>query len=552
MKEITRIHIAKTAYNIELQAKKELEKYINKLEAYADDSELLQDIEIRITELLSKRGIVENGVVTIDDVLAVQSQLGEPKDFVEDGDIVVGPNIELSIEPSRKLYRDVDSAILGGVLSGIASFFRINPLWTRLAFIVLLMISFGSILLVYVVLWIVVPPANTAAEKLQMNGRAVTLASIRELNENEPKRSFIRERASILRRIFLIAIGLMSLAAAVGALIATVMGGIFTISADPTNNLFRGSVEWVYVVALILAVISGLLLSTLFSITSYSAFSGKFNKRILTSMIVISIAGLVSFGSMVSIVSYYTWSQQVKIQESIKDISVKLPNNFSSVKRAVVDVQSGTQVNYIVSTGKSSISLRAIAGTDRPIVDVSGATFNLTIPERKQQNTYSLMFTHLGNVGETLIIYGPALDEIVVKNGNFTYQAQDQTNLSVNLKEGTHLNVSGSQLIPNVHLKLEANSSLDGTGSTFGSVVSILDAGSQVNLGIIKSLNVTMPVACPSGVITELYSADVVDKSFTYNERNISTKSYTTSCGSIQIGDGNQNIYGTEPMERTY
>ena len=75
MKEITRIHIAKTSYDIEIGAKKELEKYITKLELYADDPNLLEDIEIRLTEILSDRGVEKDGVITAEDVDAIRTQL---------------------------------------------------------------------------------------------------------------------------------------------------------------------------------------------------------------------------------------------------------------------------------------------------------------------------------------------------------------------------------------------------------------------------------------------------------------------------------------------
>ena len=72
MKEITRVHIAKVAYDIEVLAKKAIEKYIGSLERYADDPELLTDIEIRITELLADRGVLPGGVISSDDIAAVK------------------------------------------------------------------------------------------------------------------------------------------------------------------------------------------------------------------------------------------------------------------------------------------------------------------------------------------------------------------------------------------------------------------------------------------------------------------------------------------------
>ena len=78
MKEITRIHLAKTAYDIEVTAKKQLEKYITSLESYTQDADVLADVEIRMTELLAERKVQPGGVIAADDVAAIRAQLGEP------------------------------------------------------------------------------------------------------------------------------------------------------------------------------------------------------------------------------------------------------------------------------------------------------------------------------------------------------------------------------------------------------------------------------------------------------------------------------------------
>lgn len=127
MKEVTRIHIAKISYDIEVVAKRDIEKYIKALEMYADDKELLQDIEIRITELLADRGVAKNYVITSDDVASIREQLGDPKEFLADGKQVKSM-IETDEVIDRKLYRNIDSAVLGGVLSGIASYFKVNSI----------------------------------------------------------------------------------------------------------------------------------------------------------------------------------------------------------------------------------------------------------------------------------------------------------------------------------------------------------------------------------------------------------------------------------------
>src|SRR5690606_21362044 len=116
------------------------------LETYAEDAELLSDIEIRITELLAERGVMAGGVITASDVAAVRAQLGEPSDFAGED---VGSKEPVPDEEPRRVYRDEDEAVLGGVLAGFAKFFGIDALWVRLAFIVLLLASFGTALLLY-------------------------------------------------------------------------------------------------------------------------------------------------------------------------------------------------------------------------------------------------------------------------------------------------------------------------------------------------------------------------------------------------------------------
>ena len=85
MKEITRIHLAKIPYEIENDAKKDIEKYLNALRKIADDS-IFADVEIRITEILSDIGVEANGVITKEDVEKIRAQIGEPEVFEGEGD----------------------------------------------------------------------------------------------------------------------------------------------------------------------------------------------------------------------------------------------------------------------------------------------------------------------------------------------------------------------------------------------------------------------------------------------------------------------------------
>ena len=103
---------------------------------------------------------------------------------------------------TRKLYRDADQKVIGGVCSGIAQYFNIAVWIPRLIFALPLVIGIakipftilffpvaasfsGTIFLIYIILWIVVPKAVTASEKLEMKGQTVNLESIKHKVQDE-------------------------------------------------------------------------------------------------------------------------------------------------------------------------------------------------------------------------------------------------------------------------------------------------------------------------------------------------------------------------------
>jgi phage shock protein PspC (stress-responsive transcriptional regulator) len=77
------------------------------------------------------------------------------------------------------LFRDPDDAKVSGVISGLCHYFGINdPVWLRIAAVILIPLTSGSIILVYLLMAIVVPKANTSAEKLQMKGEPINISTI--------------------------------------------------------------------------------------------------------------------------------------------------------------------------------------------------------------------------------------------------------------------------------------------------------------------------------------------------------------------------------------
>ena len=80
-------------------------------------------------------------------------------------------------ESVKKLYRNPDDSVLGGVASGLANYFKTESLVLRIAFIVFTLAG-GAGVLAYIVLWIITPKANSITDKMQMKGQKVTLSNI--------------------------------------------------------------------------------------------------------------------------------------------------------------------------------------------------------------------------------------------------------------------------------------------------------------------------------------------------------------------------------------
>lgn len=186
MKKTVTANIGGVVFHIEEDAYQELKQYLDKLEASLGDPaqarEIVSDIESRIAEILSEL-LAGRQVVTLRDIQQVEDQMGHVEDIREEAGIndenTPPPAREPSSSGSRKIYRDPDDNILGGVCSGIAHYFGWQPLWVRL-FFAFLLLGLGTGVLLYIVLWILIPKAETAAEKLEMKGEPVTAENIKQ------------------------------------------------------------------------------------------------------------------------------------------------------------------------------------------------------------------------------------------------------------------------------------------------------------------------------------------------------------------------------------
>jgi len=528
MKDITRIHIAKVPYSVELSAKKQLEKYIDELEAYTSDKELLEDIEIRITELLLERGVKQEDVISEADVKAIREQLGEPKEFMSDDTTLdVDPEM-LTKDAGRKYYRNLDNALLGGVLSGVASYFRINAVWVRLIFIALTFFSFGLFVLLYVVLWLIVPPARTAAEKLQMAGRPVTLNSIRELNDSGSSVD-IERRAAIIKRVGTILLGLTAVG---GALVSIAILTAFTIGVLMNQSSLDYALLDENRLSIVLAYAAGILLTILFLLIAIAAFAQKFNKRIWVSAVIIIFLGIGSFGTAVATAAYQERIHFEEVQRNTVDMTLKNPEDLAAAKTMSVDIPSGASLVYVVNETDFSIKQRALKDSPKAVISVVNGEMKVRLAGSEQRNVYG---------GATITIYGPRLDSIIVSNGYASYNSGSQATFKAEVYNNSSLRLVGSR-IDTLTVKTDGSGQLSAEEAAIASVNASIFGRSSVSLGNIKSLNVTNPDVCASGDTAQLSVQNIVSASYSHNGIESGAKSLEGPC--LDVTFASDTSYG--------
>ena len=186
MNKTVNINLAGIFFHIDEDAYLKLQRYLEAIRRSFTDSqgrnEIIADIEARIAELFSERIQNEKQVVSVKEVEEVITIMGQPEDYVVDEEIFDDePRQSYSQRTSahKRLYRDTENAYVGGVSSGLAHYFGIDALWIRLIWVALLF-GAGTGLLLYILLWILMPAAETTAEKLAMSGKPVNITNIEE------------------------------------------------------------------------------------------------------------------------------------------------------------------------------------------------------------------------------------------------------------------------------------------------------------------------------------------------------------------------------------
>ena len=186
MKTTVSVNLGGLAFYIDEDAYAVLNSYLQRVKKnYAKEEgcdEIIADIETRIADLFRERVGDHKQVVVKADVVEVMGIMGDPDDY-ENARSDERTSLSLSSR-SNRIYRDVDHRLIGGVCSGLAAYWSVDVLIIRIIFIIFLFAG-GASLIIYPILWVVLPPAITTAQKIEMKGEPVNIDNIKDTVKQE-------------------------------------------------------------------------------------------------------------------------------------------------------------------------------------------------------------------------------------------------------------------------------------------------------------------------------------------------------------------------------
>ena len=182
MNKTVNINLGGMFFHIDEDAYLKLTRYFDAIKRSLNNSsgqdEIIKDIEMRVSELLNEKQISEKHVVGLKDVDEVITVMGQPEDYILEDEGKSNQSFNNSTRKHKKLYRDKEKGMIGGVATGLGHYFGVDAVWVKILFLVFVFAGFGTGILAYFVLWVVTPEAITTSEKLEMTGEPVTISNI--------------------------------------------------------------------------------------------------------------------------------------------------------------------------------------------------------------------------------------------------------------------------------------------------------------------------------------------------------------------------------------
>jgi phage shock protein C len=260
MQRTVNVHINGQSFFMDEDAHVRLDSYLKKLQhRYGQTeggAEIIADIEGRLAELFLQKTNPSIGVVTrqmVEDSILV---MGEPEQF-DDGQPIGnnGPDAGSTLQPKapKRLYRDPDNRVLGGVCAGFSAYFGVDVTLVRILMVLVTLLSGFTVAFVYLLLWVILPEAVLPSQKLEMRGENINVENIEKAVKQEfeaVKESFSKmeqseafqnskryfDRLNQRDRTVLIVIGVVIAAMAIGRL--------FQLPLFPLLSITMGNWHW--------------------------------------------------------------------------------------------------------------------------------------------------------------------------------------------------------------------------------------------------------------------------------------------------------------------
>ncbi len=320
MNKTLSIGLAGFSFTIEEHAYIKLSDYLSALRNSLDANEadeVMHDIEIRIVEILREQ-MAKREVVNDEDVEKVIAQIGKPEVIEEQEQAYFSEKTEKprAFSGQKQLFRDPEGKILGGVSGGLGHYFGIDKVWVRLIFIILIFAK-GFGLLLYPILWLVIPVANSASDFLKMKGKPANFDNLK--NESNKIVQFANEStqrvgqlyqenkhyvadagngfATFLRVVFGGIFALMAFGFIIGTF---ALFGLFGNPSFPGTSMFNflfdeGGMNTVLIVISILTILIPAIIFTLISIKLFSPKTKLRNFGYVIGILTLLWIGLVTF-----------------------------------------------------------------------------------------------------------------------------------------------------------------------------------------------------------------------------------------------------------------
>lgn len=339
MNKTVSANIGGMVFHIEEHAYEKLNKYLGNIRSHFTKSdgqdEIIQDIESRIAEIFQDRNKSKE-VILEADIDHVISVMGKPEQLFGDDENAQAKSASSFLDDStpkayKRLYRDPEDRVIAGVCSGLSHRLNIDPVWFRLAFVLIFFLA-GSGILVYIILALVLPKAETPAQKLEMRGEQVninTLSKEASAPASTKPQGFISRFFDVVGSVFLVLlkaiayiagafvafIGLVILFAIVVTILAMMGLGGISIPVYITDYFLTSSQQFWSIVAIIL--VFGVPTIMLIYGLVKMVFKLKHSNRMLNmSALVLWIAG-VAIGFIVGVNVAKDYSHEEKIRTNI-------------------------------------------------------------------------------------------------------------------------------------------------------------------------------------------------------------------------------------------